>query len=232
MTRILLIEDNRSYAANVASNLEREGYEVAVAATGPDGLRIASEQPPDLIILDLMLPAMSGYTVLQRLREEGHDVRVLVMTALGTEQDKLRGFDLGADDYVVKPCGLLEILARVRALLKRGEAGSVPQSKPRLRIGDVLIDFSTREASRAGVRLPLRPKEFELLAALVRRRGAVVTRTELLREVWGYAAGIESRTVETHLAALRRHLGDDPKSPRYVLTVRGSGYRVAGVEPA
>lgn len=224
MTRILLIEDNRDYAETLASNLEREGYDVAVALTGTAGLAEARAQKPDLIVLDLMLPAMNGYGVLQRLRDEGRDTPVLIMTARGTEEEKLRGFDLGADDYIVKPCGLREILARVKALLKRSAGVSEPRAI--LRLGELDIDFATRVVRRGDETLPLRPKEFDLLAALVRHRGRVVTRAELLREVWGYAAGTRSRTVETHLAALRDRLGDDPRTQRYVVTVRGAGYRL------
>jgi DNA-binding response OmpR family regulator len=225
MTTILLIEDNRGYAAMLASNLEREGYEVLVAETGADGLDKARRARADLIILDLMLPVMNGFTVLQRLRDEGHHTPVLVMTALGTEEEKLRGFGLGADDYVVKPCGLLEILARVRALLKRGGATGEPRSETS--VGDLSIDFAARTVRRAGVAITLRPKEFDLLAALVRHRGRVMSRAELLREVWGYTSGTQSRTVETHLAALRERLGDDPQSPRYIVTVRRAGYRLS-----
>ena len=225
MSRILLIEDNRDYAATLASNLEREGYEVETAASGTDGLRAAKARSPDLIILDLLLPAMSGFTVLQRLRDEGRDTPVLIMTALGTEEEKLRGFGLGADDYVVKPCGLREILARVRALLKRASPGA-SEARPPTRVGDLSIDFDARVVRRGTAEIALRPKEFDLLAALVRHRGRVVSRAELLREVWGYAAGTESRTVETHLAALRERLSDDPSSPRYVVTVRRAGYRL------
>ena len=224
MSHILLVEDNRDYAATLGANLEGEGYTVTLAATGTDGLALAKRDRPDLIILDLMLPAMGGFTVLQRLRDEGHETPVLIMTALGTETEKLRGFGLGADDYVVKPCGLLEILARVRALLKRASAGGAPRNETRL--GDLVIDFSARVVRQAGTELALRPKEFDLLAALVRHRGRVVSRAELLREVWGYAAGTESRTVETHLAALRERLGDDPQAPRYIVTVRRAGYRL------
>jgi DNA-binding response OmpR family regulator len=180
---------------------------------------------PDLIILDLMLPVMNGFTVLQRLRDEGHHTPVLVMTALGTEEEKLRGFGLGADDYVVKPCGLLEILARVRALLKRG--GATLDTKAETSVGDLSIDFAARTVHRAGEAITLRPKEFDLLAALVRHRGRVLSRAELLREVWGYTSGTQSRTVETHLAALRERLGDDPQSPRYIVTVRRAGYRLS-----
>ena len=225
MNSILLVEDNRDYAATLRANLEREGYEVTVAATGLEGLALAKTSEPDLMILDLMLPTMNGFTVLQRLRDEGRDIPVLVMTALGTEEEKLRGFGLGADDYVVKPCGLLEILARVRALLKRASTtGSSP--RPETRVGDLTIDFGARMVRRGSDEIQLRPKEFDLLAALVRHRGRVVSRADLLREVWGYAAGTESRTVETHLAALRERLGDDPQAPRYIVTVRRAGYRL------
>jgi DNA-binding response OmpR family regulator len=225
VSSILLIEDNRDYAAALRANLEREGYEVSVAANGVDGLELARRSEPDLIILDLMLPAMSGYTVLQRLRDEGRDAPVLIMTALGTEEEKLRGFGLGADDYVVKPCGLLEILARVKVLLKRARGG-VAAPRTEVAVGDLSIDFGARVVRRGGVEIALRPKEFDLLAALVRHRGRVVSRADLLREVWGYAAGTESRTVETHLAALRERLGDDPQAPRYIVTVRRAGYKL------
>ena len=225
MSRILLIEDNRDYAATLRANLEREGYEVTVAPNGVAGLELATRTAPDMIILDLMLPAMNGFTVLQRLRDEGRNAPVLIMTALGTEEEKLRGFGLGADDYVVKPCGLLEILARVRALLKRTSAGVTP-GRSEAQVGDLTIDFGARVVRRGGEEITLRPKEFDLLAALVRHRGRVVSRADLLREVWGYAAGTESRTVETHLAALRERLGDDPQAPRYIVTVRRAGYRL------
>ena len=225
MSSILLIEDNRDYAATLRANLEREGYDVAVSANGVEGLELAKRTEPDLIILDLMLPAMSGFTVLQRLRDEGRQAPVLIMTALGTEEEKLRGFGLGADDYVVKPCGLLEILARVRALLKRSSGGTAAP-RPEVRVADLTIDFAARLVRRGDVEIALRPKEFDLLAALVRHRGRVVSRADLLREVWGYAAGTESRTVETHLAALRERLGEDPQAPRYIVTVRRAGYRL------
>ncbi|HEV8196730.1 MAG TPA: response regulator transcription factor [Gemmatimonadales bacterium] len=225
MSAILLIEDNRDYAATLKANLEREGYTVRIAATGSEGLQQAGLARPDLVVLDLMLPAMDGFTVLQRMRDQGLGMPVLVMTALGTEEEKLRGFGLGADDYIVKPCGLREILARVRALLKRGGVGTAVPAP--VTIGDLSVDLAARVVRQGAETLNLRPKEFDLLAALVRHRGRVVSRAELLREVWGYAAGIESRTVETHLAALRQRLGDDQKSPRYIVTVRGAGYRLS-----
>ena len=223
MTNILIIEDNREYARTLGANFEHEGYDVVLAHTGAEGLERAKSTAPDLIVLDLMLPSMNGYTVLQRLRDAGNATPVLVMTALGTEDEKLRGFALGADDYVVKPCGLLEILARVRALLRRGAPAAV--SRREVAVGPLAVDFDAREVRRGSELLPLRPKEFDLLAALLRHRGRVVSREELLREVWGYAAGAESRTVETHLAALRQRLGDD--AAEMILTVRGAGYRIA-----
>jgi DNA-binding response OmpR family regulator len=223
MSRILLVEDNRSYADTLRANLEIEGHEVVVALTGPDGLELARNKAPDLIILDLMLPGMNGFTVLQRLRETRRDMPVLIMTALGAEDEKLRGFGLGADDYVVKPTGLLEILARVKALLKRTPGGG--QVQELVAIGDLTVDLAARTVRRGEQVLPVRPREFDLLAALIRQRGRVVSRATLLREVWGYATGTESRTVETHLAALRQHLGEDAAKP-YIVTVRGAGYRL------
>ncbi|MEP6763364.1 MAG: response regulator transcription factor [Gemmatimonadaceae bacterium] len=225
MSKILLVEDNRAFSEMLVSNLEHEGFEVVAAATGVEGLKQARACNADLIILDLMLPTMSGFTVLQRLRDEGNNTPVLIMTALGMEEEKLRGFGLGADDYIVKPCGLREILARVRALLKRSSAG-MSETKSEFRLQDLMIDFSARTVKRSGEELSLRPKEFDLLAALVRHKGRVMSRDDLLREVWGYAAGTESRTVETHLAALRQRLGDDPGSSRYIVTVRRAGYRL------
>ena len=226
MSRILLVEDNRDYAETLATNLEREGYVVTVAHDGKDGLDRARADHPDLLILDLMLPALGGFTVLQRLRDEGISVPVLIMTARGTEEEKLRGFGLGADDYIVKPCGLREILARVKALLRRAPAAAPTANTTTF--GDVTVDFAARIVKRGGEEIALRPKEFDLLASLLRHRGRVMSRGELLREVWGYADGAESRTVETHLASLRQRLGDDPVASRYIVTVRGAGYRLDG----
>jgi DNA-binding response OmpR family regulator len=226
MPSILVIEDNHAYAETLRSNLELEGYAVDVARTGIEGLEQAKTGQHDLVILDLMLPAMNGFTVLQRVRDSGHQTPVLIMTALGAEDEKLRGFGLGADDYIVKPTGLLEILARVKAILKRAATGRTAERDATMTIGDLTVDLDARIVRRGATELVLRPKEFDLLAALLRRRGKVVSRAELLREVWGYASGTESRTVETHLAALRQRLGDDPTASRYIVTVRRAGYRI------
>jgi two-component system alkaline phosphatase synthesis response regulator PhoP len=229
VTRVLVVEDNPDLAFGLRNNLEIEGYDVDVAGDGPTGLAQARATRPDLIILDLMLPGMDGYRVLRTLREDGADMPVLILTARGEEADKVRGFRLGADDYVTKPFGVLELLARVEALLRRaerrGRADLGPPSNEE-RFGDVEINLDTRLVLRRGSPVALAPKEYDLLLALLRRRGAVVSRLELMREVWGYRAAVVSRTVDTHIAELRRKLEDDPGAPRHILTVRKAGYRL------
>ena len=223
MKRVLIVEDNEKLALGLRHNLEFEGYSVRVAADATAGMSAAREEPWDLMILDLMLPDVNGYRVLEQLRETGFGAPVLVLTALGEETDKVRGFRLGADDYVTKPFGLMELLARVDALLRRAQrsAGALPT----LRVGDLVLDQATRSVTRGGEHIALRPKEYELLAALLKRRGAVATRAELLHEVWGYDESVMSRTVDTHVAELRRKLEADPSAPRYILTVLKTGYR-------
>jgi DNA-binding response OmpR family regulator len=228
MTRILVIEDNRNLATGLRNNLEIEGYQVDVAADGPSGLALSRSTAPDLIVLDLMLPGMDGYRVLKTLREEGIDTPVLILSARGEETDKVLGFHLGADDYVAKPFGLLELLARVDALLRRA---ATAQSRTKLAVpvafGDVHVDPGTHIVRRAGEPVTLRPKEYDLLIALLQRKGQVASRTELLEEVWGYSGEVYSRTVDTHVAELRRKLEENAAEPRHILTVRKSGYRIA-----
>lgn len=228
MTRILVIEDNRNLATGLRNNLEIEGYEVDVAADGQGGLAMARSGAPDLIVLDLMLPGMDGYRVLKTLREEGIDTPVLILSARGEETDKVLGFHLGADDYVAKPFGLLELLARVDALLRRAaSAGSRAKLASPVAFGDVHVDPGTHTVRRAGAPVALRPKEYDLLVALLQRKGQVASRAELLEEVWGYSGEVYSRTVDTHVAELRRKLEDNAAEPRHILTVRKSGYRIA-----
>ena len=228
MKRILIIEDNRNLAIGLRNNLEIEGYQVEVAYDGGEGLDRARETLPDLVVLDLMLPKMDGYRVLRTLREEGYDRPVLILSARGEETDKVLGFHLGADDYVSKPFGLLELLARVDALMRRASSnGSKAELSEPVSFGDIAVDPGTHTVRRAGEAVPLRPKEYELLIALLRRRGRVVSRSELLAEVWGYAGEVYSRTVDTHIAELRRKLEENPSDPRHVLTVRKTGYRLA-----
>lgn len=229
MTSVLVIEDNPDLAFGLRNNLEIEGYEVEVAEDGRAGLARARALEPDLVILDLMLPGMDGYRVLHELRDEGRTVPVLILTARGEEVDKVRGFRLGADDYVTKPFGLLELLARVEALLRRtGRAhgnGTQPGTGVE-RFGEIQLDVAARTVLRRGEPVPLTPKEFDLLLALIQRRGAVASRLDLLREVWGHRAAVLTRTVDTHVAELRRKLEDDPAKPRHILTVWKAGYRL------
>jgi two-component system alkaline phosphatase synthesis response regulator PhoP len=228
MKRILVVEDNPDLAFGLRNNLEIEGYEVEVRADGAAGLDRALEWRPDLLVLDLMLPEMDGYRVLHELRRAGHTVPVLILTARGDETDKVRGFRLGADDYVTKPFGLLELLARVEALMRRAGNGATPAAAARDRFGSVEVDRDARSVARAGASVPLTPKEYDLLLALIDRGGKVATRVELMREVWGHRAAILSRTVDTHVAELRRKLEDDPAHPRHILTIRKAGYRFQG----
>jgi two-component system alkaline phosphatase synthesis response regulator PhoP len=229
MRRILVVEDNPDLAFGLRNNLEIEGYTVEVAQDGLTGLAQARSWGADLIVLDLMLPGIDGYRVLRTLREEGHAVPVLILTARGEEADKVRGFRFGADDYVTKPFGVLELLARVEALLRRtaGGKGRVPAVLEAVeRFGAVEVDPATREVTRRGEPVSLTPKEFDLLLALLRRNGAVASRLELMKEVWGHRAAVVSRTVDTHVAELRRKLEDDPSDPRHILTVWKAGYRL------
>ena len=225
MTRVLVIEDNLDLAYGLRNNLEIEGYQVGVAEDGSAGLTRATEWKPDLVILDLTLPGLDGFRVLKTLREGGARMPVLILTARDAEADKVRGLKLGADDYVTKPFGVLELLARVEALLRRGSPG--PAGRATLRFGDVAIDTGTRVVERKGAPVSLAPKELDLLLALWARQGSVVSRAELMREVWGYQTDVLSRTVDTHVAELRRKLEDDPARPVHILTVRKSGYRLA-----
>ncbi len=226
MTRILVVEDNADLAFGLRNNLEIEGYAVTVAEDGAQGLQSAREESPDLLILDLMLPEMSGFSVLKALRAEGHDVPVLILTAKGEEADKVLGLRLGADDYVTKPFGVLELLARVEAILRRsGTNGDHTAESGVHAFGDIVVDTSARSVTRAGREIPVTPKEFDLLVALIRREGAVASRVTLMKEVWGHRAAIASRTVDTHVAELRRKLEDEPSDPRWILTVHKAGYR-------
>ena len=225
--RVLVVEDNPDLAFGLRNNLEIEGYEVEVAQDGPRGLDRARESSPDLLILDLMLPGLDGYRVLRTLRSEGFQQPVLILTARGEEADKVMGFRLGADDYVTKPFGVLELLARVQALLRRVSRREGNGHAPtRDRFGDVEVDRASHAVFRRGAAVSLAPLEYQLLIALYDRRGAVVSRHDLMREVWGHSATVVSRTVDTHILELRRKLESDPAKPRHILTVRKAGYRL------
>ena len=227
MTRVLIVEDNHDLAFGLRNNLEIEGYGVDVASDGPSGLAAARQLRPDLIVLDLMLPGMDGYRVLRQLRDDGLTMPVLILTARGEEADKVRGFRLGADDYVTKPFGLMELLARVEALLRRTRPASAASTTAVQQFGEVEVDPATRSVRRNGEAVALTPMEFDLLVALLRRHGAVASRLELLKEVWGHSSAVLTRTVDTHIGELRRKLERDPSTPRHILTVRKAGYRLS-----
>ena len=228
MARVLVVEDNPDLAYGLRNSLEIAGHEVVVAADGPGGVEHARRDDPDVMVLDLMLPGMDGYRVLRTLRDEGVAVPVLILTARGEEADKVLGFRLGADDYVTKPFGVLELLARIEALLRRSRhwrAAAANGAAAVERFGDVEVDVNARTVRRRGERVDLTPKEFDLLLALLHRQGRVTSRNELLKAVWGYSASVVSRTVDTHVAELRRKLEHDAAAPRHILTVWKVGYK-------
>jgi two-component system, OmpR family, alkaline phosphatase synthesis response regulator PhoP len=223
MSRILIVEDSSELAEGIRYNLSLEGYEVRVAGTGPDAIDVVGEWVPDLVILDLMLPGADGYQVLKAIRRQSNRLPVIILSARTEEQDKIRGFRLDADQYVTKPFSILELIERIAALLRRSATGAQDGGRV-LEFGEVRVDLEAHSVERAGVPVTLTPKAFELLLALVRRQGKVVSRPELLRDVWGYGPFILTRTVDSHIAELRRKL-DDPEHPRHIVTVWKIGYR-------
>ena len=222
--RILLVEDNADLADGLRYNLEREQYEVRIAPDGRQGIEEAQRWRPDLILLDLMLPEVNGYDVLRAIRASGNTTPVLIVSARGEEADKVRGFRLDADQFVTKPVGLLELLERIRSLLRRRAKGP-DAAGGRISFGTVEVDPAARTITVESQPVALTPKAFDLMLALVRRQGAVAGRVELLREVWGTAGDVQTRTVDSHMAELRRKLEADPADPRHFLTVWKSGYR-------
>ncbi len=230
-THVLLIEDNRNLAAGVTGALQLEGYHVDVATDGEAGLIQARFGRPSAILLDLTLPKMDGYEVLRTLRQQGNRTPVLILSGRAAEAEKLRGFQYGADDYVTKPFSILEVIARVEALIRRGLPTTetvVPKGgDDAITFGPIELRPGNHTVLRRGVPTPLRPKEYELLTALVWANGAVISRAELLRLVWGMSPDIVTRTVDSHVAELRRKLEDDPSHPVHILTVRKVGYRLA-----
>ena len=224
MPRILIADDEPEIVRGLEDNLRFEGYQTASATNGEDALALAMSDAPDLVLLDLMLPRMSGWDVCRELRRKGIDVPVIMLTARGAEVDRVLGLELGADDYVTKPFSLRELLARVRAVLRRPG----PRQKfAEFAFGDVRIRLRGRQVFKAGEEMRMTRKEFDLLAFLVEHRGEVVTRERLLDEVWGYERFPTTRTVDTHILRLRRKFEGDPDRPRWILTVHGQGYKFA-----
>ena len=226
MATILIVEDETTVRETLSRNLVAEGFETISAGDGVEGLRLAREREPDLIILDLMLPEMDGLSVCRVLRKES-DVPIIMLTARGTEMDRITGLDMGADDYVVKPFSMGEVLARVRANLRRVDNES-RQARTRLQSGDLQIDLIARRVYRGDVELRLTHKEFDLLAELMRNKGAVLSRDLLLTQVWGYDYVGDSHTVDVHIRWLREKIEDNPSEPKRITTVRGVGYRFEG----
>ncbi len=227
MTRILVAEDDPDLALGLRNNLEIEGYDVRVARDGAEALALALEWQPALLVLDLVMPKIDGMRVLRELRERDSRIAVLILTARGEEADKVRGLKLGADDYVTKPFGLLELLARVESLLRRARGEPTRETASQLlHFGDVEVDPVARRVRKAGVEVALRPKEYDLLLELLRHRGEVRSRLELMQTVWGYSSAVITRTVDTHMFELRRKLEADAARPRHIMTIRGIGYRL------
>lgn len=224
MPRILIVDDEPEMVRGVEDNLRFEGYQTLSAADGKAGLELALRLGPDLIILDVMMPKMSGWDVLRAIRQKQIDVPVIMLTARGEEVDRVLGLELGADDYVPKPFSLRELLARVRAVLRR------PGPRQRLEefaFADVRLQLRGRRVFKAGREVRLTRKEFDLLRYLVEHRGEVLTRDRLLDEVWGYEQFPTTRTVDTHILRLRQKFERDPEHPAYILTVHGQGYKFA-----
>jgi DNA-binding response OmpR family regulator len=225
VARILVVEDEASLLAAITYNLRREGHDVLTATDGEQGLHVARQAEPDLLILDLMLPKLDGLEVCRVLRGESA-VPILMLTARGEEVDRVVGLELGADDYLTKPFSMRELLARVKALLRRAQMVRHAVAPPeRVRVGALDIDLAGRRVTLRGRALTLKPREFDLLAFLAQHPGRVFTREHLLQRVWGYDYHGEARTVDVHVRWLREKLEEDPSSPRVIETVRGVGYR-------
>ncbi|MEO7455837.1 MAG: response regulator transcription factor [Gemmatimonadaceae bacterium] len=227
MASILVVEDNEDLAFGLRRALEGEGHTVRAVHDGASGLDAIRSIPPELVILDVMLPhGIDGFQTLAAIRGGGFGMPVLFLTARGDETDKVYGFRLGADDFVTKPFSLSELLARVTALLRRSsQPESESGAKQLFEFGDIAIDLAGRIVTKGGERVALTPKEFDLLVGLVQHPGIVLSRIKLLQEVWGHSADIMTRTVDIHIAELRRKLEDDQADPRHFVTVRKSGYR-------
>ncbi len=223
MSKILIIEDEPDMILGLKDNFEFEGYEVSTASDGAAGLERARSEKPDLVILDIMLPRLSGLEVCKALRGEGFTAPIVMLTARGQEIDKVVGLELGADDYVTKPFSIRELLARVRAILRRTEGQKKRLS--RYRFSDIDLDFESYRATKGGQPLDLSPREFELLRYLIERKGETVSRDRLLEDVWGYESYPSTRTVDTHIAKLRAKIGDSGSEPRWILTIHGMGYK-------
>jgi DNA-binding response OmpR family regulator len=227
-TRVLIVEDDQAMSVALNDGFTSEGFEVLSAKDGHEGVRMAQSLAPDIIILDVMLPRMSGLDVCRQLRTAGNNVPIVMLTARGQEADKVLGLKLGADDYVTKPFSLLELLARVESVLRRSRGLSSGKAPDVCEFGDVRIDFRKHQAVKAGRPIELSAREYLMMAFFAAHRGEVVTRDQLLDAVWGYDSIPFTRTVDTHVVKLRKKIEDDPAEPRYLITVHRLGYKLVG----
>jgi DNA-binding response OmpR family regulator len=227
--KILIVEDDRNLLDTLKYNLRKEGHEVVTAVDGAEALDVARREKPDLIILDIMLPKLSGFEVCRILRKET-TTPILMLTAKDEEVDKIVGLEIGADDYMTKPFSMRELLARVGAMLRRRKMTEMPPGPEGaiLRVGDIKVDIARHKASKGAMMLELTPKEFDLLAFLATNRGFVFSRDQLLEKVWGYDFAGDTRTVDVHIRWLRQKIEADPNNPRHLVTVRGTGYKLEG----
>jgi DNA-binding response OmpR family regulator len=226
MTKILIVEDEPNMVAGLRDNFEFEGYEVVSAYNGVEGLERALAESPDLVVLDVMMPKMSGLDVCKQLKAKRPSIPIIMLTARGQEVDKVVGLELGADDYVTKPFSIRELIARVKAVLRRSR--TLPKEHDRYLFGDADVNLHTCQVTRNGRDIELSAMEFELLKYFISHAGEVLTRDRLLEEVWGYDSYPTTRTVDAHLVRLRQKLEPDPEQPHFFLTVHGMGYRFVG----
>ena len=225
--RLLVVEDEKHLAEVIVDNLELEGYEVRLETNGERALDRIRKDPPELVLLDVMLPGLDGFTICSTLREENNQVPILFLTARGDGDDRVHGLSLGGDDYLAKPFDLRELILRVKAILRRREWVQTPAtSGDHLQLGETSIDFSTYVAKAPDREIELSTKEILILRCLAERQGEVVTRDEILEKVWGYEAFPTTRTIDNFIVRLRRVLEPDPQNPRFIHTIRGSGYRL------
>ena len=224
---MLFVEDEEALRMTVGDRLRKEGYAVECAPDGEEGFEKATQLPFDLIILDVMLPKKNGFDVCREIRDAGLITPILMLTARGQTSDKVNGLKIGADDYVTKPFNMRELMARVAALLRRAPIRPAALLTA-ADFGSVHVDLVGTEATRDGKAVNLSAREFQLLRYFIERRGATLSRDELLKQVWGYSAGMYTRTVDVHVASLRQKLEDDPKQPQFILTVQGLGYKFKG----
>jgi DNA-binding response OmpR family regulator len=229
MKRVLIVEDDEAMSVALRDGFQYEGYNVTVAKDGEAGLQLATHDQPDLILLDVMLPKMTGLDICKHLRGTGNDVPIIMLTARGQEIDKVLGLKLGADDYITKPFGFMELLARAEAVLRRARVPAMAAATPdTYRFGDVSIDFKRHEARKGASSIELSPREFQLLAYFIQHRGEIVTRETLLDAVWDYNAIPFTRTVDMHIAKLRKKVEDNPSDPKHIVTVHRLGYKFTG----